>query len=141
MAMTIHVDIVSAEKQIFSGRAEMVFVTGALGELGVTYGHAQLLTYLKPGQVRLQMSEGKEEVFYISGGLLEVQPSTVSVLANTAERAEDLDEAAALEAKQAAEDALANRNAEFEYAKAAAQLAEAAAQIQAIRALRKKIKG
>ena len=141
MAMTIHVDIVSAEKQIFSGRAEMVFVTGALGELGIAHGHAQLLTYLKPGQVRLQMSEGKEEVFYISGGLLEVQPATVSILANTAERAEDLDEAAALEAKRAAEEAIANRNAEFEYAKAAAQLAEAAAQIQAIRALRKKIKG
>jgi len=139
--MTIHVDIVSAEKQIFSGRAEMVFVTGALGELGIAHGHAQLLTYLKPGQVRLQMSEGKEEVFYISGGLLEVQPATVSILANTAERAEDLDEAAALEAKRAAEEAIANRNAEFEYAKAAAQLAEAAAQIQAIRALRKKIKG
>lgn len=141
MAMTIHVDIVSAEKQIFSGRAEMVFVTGASGELGIAYGHAQLLTYLKPGQVRLRMSSDKEEVFYISGGLLEVQPDTVSVLANTAERAEDLDEAAALAAKQAAEEAIANRSAEFEYAKAAAQLAEAAAQIQAIRSLRKKIRG
>lgn len=141
MAMTIHVDIVSAEKQIFSGRAEMVFVTGALGELGIAHGHAQLLTSLKPGQVRLQMQNGSEEVFYISSGLLEVQPDCVSVLADTANRAEDLDEAAALEAKQAAEEALANRNAEFEYAKAAAQLAEAVAQIQAIKALRKRMKG
>ncbi len=141
MAMTLHVDIVSAEKQIFSGRAEMVFVTGALGELGIAYGHAQLLTTIKPGLIRLQMLEGKEEVIYVSGGILEVQPDNVSILADIAERAENLDEVAALAAKQAAEEALANRTAEFEYAKAAAQLAEAVAQIQAIKTLRKKIKG
>ncbi|CAM4434482.1 MAG: ATP synthase epsilon chain [Legionellaceae bacterium] len=140
MAMTIHVDIVSAEKSIFSGRAEMVFATGALGELGIAFGHAQLLTLLKPGQVRLRMPEGKEEIFYISGGILEVQPNIVSVLANTAERAENLDEAAAIQAQKTAQDALANRNAEFEYAKASTQLAEAVAQIQAIKALRKKMK-
>lgn len=142
MAMTIHVDIVSAEKKLYSGRAEMLFATGALGELGIAHGHAQLLTSLKPGQVRLQFNEGQEEqVYYISGGILEVQPGTVTVLADTAERADNLDEAAALSAKQAAEEALANRTSEFEYAKAAAQLAEAVAQIQAIKALRKKLKG
>lgn len=141
MAMTIHVDIVSAEKQIYSGRAEMLLATGALGELGIAHGHAQLLTSLKPGQVRLKISDTQEEVYYISGGMLEVQPDTVTVLADIASRAEDLDEAAAIQAKAAAEEALANRNADFEYAKAAAELAEAVAQIQAIKALRKRIKG
>jgi F-type H+-transporting ATPase subunit epsilon len=140
MAMTIHIDIVSAEKQIFSGTVEMVFATGALGELGIAHGHAPLLTYLKPGHIRLQFEKQQEEVFYIKGGMLEVQPHTVTVLADTVLRAEDIDEAAALEAKQAAEAALANRQGEFEYAKAAAELAEAIAQIQAITALRKHLK-
>lgn len=140
MAMTIHVDIVSAEKQIFSGRAEMVFVKAALGELGIAHGHAQLLTSLINGQVRLQLSKDNEAVYYVSGGLLEVQPDVVTVLADTVERAEDIDEAAAIAAKKAAEEALANRQSDFEYAKAAAELAEAVAQIRAIQAIRKTAK-
>ncbi len=141
MAMTIHVNIVSAEKQIFSGRAEMVIATAALGEIGIAPGHAPLLTSLKAGQIRLKLPENKEEVFYVSGGMLEVQPQTVTILADTIERAADLDEAAAIAAKEAAEKALASKQGEFEYSKAAAELAQAVAQIQAIKNLRKKHKG
>ncbi len=138
--LTVHVDIVSAEKSIFSGLAELVSVTGALGELGVTPGHAPLLTSIKPGVVQIRKRGGEEEVFYTSGGLLEVQPDCVTVLADTALRADDVDEAAALEAKQTAEQALKERGAEFDYSVAAAELAEAAAQIRAIQSLRKKRK-
>ncbi len=136
MSMTIHVDIVSAEESIFSGLAEMVYAPGELGELGIAPRHAPLVTRLKPGEVRLDT--GKEELdFFISGGILEVQPHVVTVLADTAIRADDLDEAKALEAKKNAEEALANRESDIDFAKAQAELAEAAAQLQAIGRLRK----
>ena len=140
MAMTIHVDIVSAEKQLFSGLAELIVVTGSEGEIGIKPGHAPLLTSLKPGQVRMNKQNGEEEVYYISGGMLEVQTNTVTILADTAIRAADLDEATAIEAKKRAEEALANRQADFDYTKAAVELAQAIAQIQAIRKLRKKLR-
>ncbi|VAW87890.1 ATP synthase epsilon chain [hydrothermal vent metagenome] len=136
MAMTIHVDIVSAESEIFSGTAEMVFAPGVMGELGILPRHAPLLTQLKPGEVRVKNGDS-EESFYVSGGMLEVQPHVVTVLSDTALRAKDIDEAAALEAKQKAEDALQDKTSEFEYAKAQSELAEAVAQLQAI----KKLKG
>lgn len=140
MAITTHLDIVSAEKEIFSGVVEMVVATGELGELGIVPGHAPLLAVLKPGEVRVTLQGGKKEVFYISGGMLEVQPFYVTVLADTAERAADLDEAAALEAKKRAEEAIANKNAEIDYSTAAAELARAVAQIRAIQKARKKLK-
>lgn len=138
MAISVHLDIVSAEAEIFSGLAEMIFATGTVGELGIAPGHAPLLTALKPGQIRVIRQGGAEEVFYISGGMLEVQPNLVTVLADTAVRATDLDEAAAIAAKEKAEKALAMRGSEFDYSRALTELAEAAAQIQAIRQLRKK---
>jgi F-type H+-transporting ATPase subunit epsilon len=138
MAMTMHLDIVSAEQHIFSGLVETVIATGKLGELGIYPGHTPLLTSLKPGVVRVITQGGKEEVFYVSGGILEVQPNIVTILADTAARASDLDEAAALEAKQRAEHALKDKAAEIEYSKALSELAEAAAQLRAIRQLRKK---
>lgn len=137
MAMTLHVDIVSAEKQIFSGTAEMVSATGELGELGILPRHSQMLTRLRPGQVRVKLLHGEEQVFYVSGGLLEVQPHVVTVLADTAERATDLDEAAALEAKRRAEDTMRNKVDEISYARAQAELVEAMAQLQAIEKLRR----
>ncbi len=135
MAMTIHVDIVSAESEIFSGTAEMVFAPGVMGELGILPRHAPLLTQLKPGEVRVKNGDS-EEAFYVSGGMLEVQPHVVTVLSDTAVRAKDIDEAAALEAKQRAEDALKDKTSEFEYAKAQSELAEAVAQLQAIKKLK-----
>lgn len=147
MAMTMQVDIVSAEAQIFSGTVEHLVVTGALGELGIWPRHTPLLTSLKPGQIKLVMPGNQEEIFYIKGGILEVQPHIVTVLADTITRASDLDEAAALEAKELAEQALkkraetpAAREEDIDYAKAAAQLAEAVAQLETIRKLRKKLK-
>src|SRR5579871_1871845 len=113
MAMTMHLDIVSAEASIFSGRAEMVIASGAMGELGVLPGHTPLLTSLKPGVIRAILQGGKEEVFYVKGGILEVQPKIVTVLADTALRAVDLDEAAALEAKQRAEKRLSTKLADL----------------------------
>lgn len=139
MAMTLHVDIVSAERGIYSGAATMVFAPAELGEVGITPRHAPLITRLKPGQVRIQHTDGDEEIFYVSGGMLEVQPHSVTVLADTAERARDLDEAKVLEAKKRAEQLLADRKADFDYAKAQSELAEAVAQLQAIRRLRKKL--
>jgi len=133
MAMSIHLNIVSAEGQIFSGLAEMVVATGILGELGIAPGHAPLLTQLKPGEVRVTHQGGQEEIFYISGGMLEVQPHCVTVLADTAIRAENLDEAAALAAKQKAEEALKNRETDFDYSKAAGELARAVAQIRLLK--------
>ena len=131
MSMTIHVDIVSAEESIFSGLAEMVYAPGIMGELGIAPRHAPLVTRLKPGEVRL--NTGSEELdFFISGGILEVQPHLVTVLADTAIRADDLDEAKALEAKKKAEEALADQSSNIDFAKAQAELAEAAAQLQAI---------
>ena len=134
--MTLHVDIVSAENEIFSGAAEMVFAPAIMGEVGILPRHAPLLTQLKPGEVRVRMPGGQEEFFYVSGGMLEIQPHIVTVLTDTALRAKDIDEAAALEAKQRAEQAIQDRTSEFEYAKAQAELAEAVAQLQAIQKLR-----
>ena len=136
--MTVHVDIVSAESEIFSGQAEMVFAPAIMGEVGIAPGHTPLLTRLAPGEVRLKLPEGREEAFYVSGGMLEVQPDMVTVLSDTAQRAHDLDEAAALEAKQRAETLLKDRTAEIDYAKAQAELAEAVAQLHAIQRLRKR---
>ena len=133
MAMTIHCDVVSAEEEIFSGRVTMVVATGTVGELGIMPGHAPLLTGIKPGPVRLLMDNGTEETIFASGGFVEVQPGVVTVLADTAVRAADLDEAAAQKAMEEAEAAMANQSAEFEYSVAAAQLAEAAAQLRILR--------
>ena len=138
MAMTIHVDIVSAEKEIFSGLAEMVFAPAIMGEVGIAPFHTPLLTNLGPGEVRLKLPNGGEEAFYVSGGILEVQPHVVTVLSDTAMRAEDLDEAAVLKAKEEAERQLHDREADMDYAKALAQHAEIAAQLQAIQRLRKR---
>ncbi|MFT5481785.1 MAG: F-type H+-transporting ATPase subunit epsilon [Halieaceae bacterium] len=138
MAMTIHCDIVSAEEEIFSGLAVMIVATGTLGELGIGYGHAPLLTSLIPGPVRVVMDSGEELVYYVSGGFLEVQPGVISILADTAVRAGDMDEAAAIEAQKLAEEALQNQSGEFDYTRAASQLAEAAAQLRTIQQLRRK---
>jgi F-type H+-transporting ATPase subunit epsilon len=137
--MTIHCDIVSAEEEIFSGLVEMIVATGALGDLGISYGHAPLLTSLQPGPIRIKTQAGDEEVYYVSGGYLEVQPGTVSVLADTAIRAGDIDEASALEAQKEAEQALSNQSGDFDYGRASAQLAAAAAQLRTIQAIRKKL--
>jgi F-type H+-transporting ATPase subunit epsilon len=139
MAMTIHCDIASAEQEIFSGLAELVVATGSLGELGVSYGHAPLLTDLRPGPVRVIRQGGEEEVFYVSGGFLEVQPGVISILADTAIRADDVDEAAALEAQRQVEAQLVNQGADFDYSRAAVQLAEAAAQLRTLQKIRKNI--
>jgi len=137
MAMTMHCDIVSAEEKLFSGLVELLVATGTLGDLGVMPGHAPLLTALIPGPVRIVMQDSSEQIFYVSGGFLEVQSGVVTVLADTAMRADDVNEAAALQAIQDVNDAIANKNSEFEYSRAAAQLAEAAAQLRALRQLRK----
>jgi len=139
MAMSVHCDIVSAEQAIFSGLVELLVAHGSLGDLGVGPGHAPLLTALKPGPVRIKLQGGEEQIFYVSGGFLEVQSSTITVLADTAVRADDVDEAAAIEAQKVAETALSNQAGEFDYGRAAAQLAEAAAQLRTIQALRKKM--
>jgi len=136
--MTIHVDIVSTTREIFSGPAEMVIATAELGEVGILPRHSQMLTRLRPGQVRVKIPDGEEQVFYVSGGLMEVQPHVVTVLADTAEQAANLDEAAALSAKQHAEQLLTNRTSAYEYARAEAELAQAAAQLAAIQRLRKR---
>jgi len=138
MAGTIHVDIVSAEGQIFSGEASMVFVPGSQGELGIAPRHAPLLTTLKAGEIRVQSEGAEEQSFYVGGGSLEIQPNLVTVLADTAARAPDLDEAAALAAKQRAEDAVRERTDKVDIAEAQAELARAVAQLRAIERLRKK---
>jgi F-type H+-transporting ATPase subunit epsilon len=138
MADTIHVDIVSAEGQIFSGDASMVFAPGTLGELGIAPRHAPLLTTLKAGEVRVQAEGQEEQSFYVGGGALEIQPHLVTVLADTAARARDLDEAAALAAKQRAEDAMRQRTDKLDIAEAQAELARILAQLAIIRRLRKK---
>ncbi len=138
MAMTVHVDVVSAEESIFSGLAEMVIVPGEMGELGIYPRHAPLLTRIKPGSVRIKVPDQSEDtLIYVSGGMLEVQPNVVTILADTAIRGADLDEARSLEAKRAAEDAMKNRTSDIDYAHAQAELAEAIAQLQAIQKLRK----
>jgi F-type H+-transporting ATPase subunit epsilon len=138
MANTIHVDIVSAEGQIFKGDATMVFAPAAGGEIGIAPRHAPLLTMLKPGEVRVQIEGQEEQSFYVGGGALEVQPNSVSVLADTAVRAHDLDEAAALAAKQRAEEGIRGRADQIEIAEAQAELARAVAQLRAIERIRKK---
>ena len=137
MAMTVHVDIVSAEAEIFSGTAKMLHASGVMGDLGILPRHAPLLTKLKPGEVRVERPDGEDEFYYISGGMLEVQPHCITVLADTAVRAKDLDEAAAIQAKERAEQMLRDRKGEIDLAGAERELAEAVAQIQAIHKLRK----
>ncbi|MDH2917069.1 MAG: F0F1 ATP synthase subunit epsilon [Gallionella sp.] len=138
MAMTVHVDVVSAEEQIFSGLAEFVVVPGEMGELGIYPRHTALMTRIKPGAVRIKRpDQEQEELVYVSGGMLEIQPSVITILADTAIRGADLDEARALEAKQAAEEAMKNRSSDIDYAAAQAELAEAIAQLRAIQQMRK----
>jgi len=136
--MSIHVDVVSAEEQIFSGLAEYVALPGEAGEMGILPGHMPLMTRIKPGAVRLKLlGQDHEEMVFVAGGILEVQPNLVTVLADTAIRGKDLDEAKALDAKKKAEEAMANRESELDYARAQAELAEAVAQLAAIQRLRK----
>jgi F-type H+-transporting ATPase subunit epsilon len=138
MTMTVHVDIVSAEKEIFSGMAEMVFAPAELGEVGISPRHAPLITKLNPGEVRVKVSDNESYPFYISGGLLEVQPHLVTILADTAIRAKDIDEAAALDAKAKAEEALADKSGKIDYATAQSQLAQAVMQLRTLDRLRKR---
>lgn len=138
MATTIHLDVVSAEESIFSGEAEFVAAPARMGEIGVYPRHAPLITTIKAGALRVKVpNEAEETLIFISGGLLEVQPGVVTVLADTAIRGHDLDEAKAAEAKRAAEEAMANNVSDVDYAKAQAELAEAIAQLHAIERLRK----
>lgn len=138
MAMTIHLDVVSAEESIFSGLAEFVAAPAAMGEVGIYPNHAPMIAKIKPGAVRVKVPNQEEEtLIFVSGGLLEVQPGVITVLADTAIRGHDLDEASALEAKRLAEEAMQNRSSELDYAKAQAELAEAVAQLRAIQKLRK----
>ena len=140
MGISVHCDIVSAEEEIFSGRVEMLIAAGVEGDLGVAPGHTPLISALKPGPVRVIKQGGEEEVFYVSGGYLEVQPNVVTILSDSAQRAADMDEAAAMEAKQEAEKALANQSGDFDYSRAASQLAEAAARLRTIQQLRNKLR-
>ena len=140
MAITAHLDIVSAEHEIFSGLVEMIVVTGELGEIGIIPGHAPLLSILKPGEVRIRLPGGKQEIYYVSGGMLEVQPYYITVLADLVERADSLDEAAAIAAKERAAQTIANKASDLDYSKAATELARAVAQIRAIHKIRKHLK-
>jgi len=137
MAMTMHLDIVSAENEIFSGRAEVVVAPAIMGEVGIHARHTPMLTPLKPGEVKITKQGGEEEFIYVSGGMMEVQPSTVTILSDTAVRAQDLDEAAAMEAKQAAEEAISNRESDMDIAEAQSKLLEAVAQLRMIENFRK----
>ena len=138
MVMQVHVDIVSAEKEIFSGLAEMVFAPAELGEVGISARHAPLISKLNPGEVGVKVSDTETQEFFVSGGLLEVQPHLVTVLADTAIRAKDIDEAAALDAKAKAEEALEDKSGKIDYATAQAQLANAMMQLRALDRLRKR---
>ena len=138
MAMTFHCNIVSTEESLFSGLVEILVATGSQGELGINFGHAPLLTDLEPGPVRIVKQGGEEEVFFLSGGYLEVQPHTATILADTAIRAADIDEAAAMEAKKEALQVYQNQSGEFDYTRAATQLAEAVAQLRTLEELRRK---
>lgn len=134
----IQVDIVSAEASIFSGQAQMIFATGQLGEMGILPGHTPLLSPMRPGQVRVVLPDGEEEIFYVSGGVLEVQPDKISILSDSALRALDIDEAEAESARAKAELAMSQRGADFDYTRAATELARAVAQIRAVKRVRKK---
>ncbi|ABM05403.1 ATP synthase F1 subcomplex epsilon subunit [Psychromonas ingrahamii 37] len=136
-AMTTHLDVVSAEESLFSGRVSHLQVSGQEGELGIMPGHTPLLTPIKPGMVKMVKQHGDEEVFYISGGFLEVQPGGVTVLADTAIRGADLDKAKAEEAKRTAQEQISNPNQDIDYALVTAQLAQAIAQLRVIKMLRK----
>ncbi|HET9843101.1 MAG TPA: F0F1 ATP synthase subunit epsilon [Gammaproteobacteria bacterium] len=136
--MTLHLDIVSAEAEIYSGRAERVFASGTLGELEVAPGHAPLLTSLLPGPLRIREQGGKEHVIYVTGGVLEVQPQIATILADTVVRAKDFNEAEALKAKQEAEEALKDKKASMDYAKARAELIRAAGMLKAIEKMKKR---
>jgi F-type H+-transporting ATPase subunit epsilon len=138
MVMTVHVDIVSAEKEIFSGAAEMVFAPAEMGEVGIAPRHAPMITRLSPGEVRVKISDKESLPYFISGGILEVQPHLVTILADTAIRARDIDEAAALQAKARAEEALADKSGKIDYATAQAQLAQAIMQLRTLDRLRKR---
>ncbi|QSI77280.1 MULTISPECIES: F0F1 ATP synthase subunit epsilon [Niveibacterium] len=139
MAMTVHVDVVSTEEQIFSGLAEAVALPGEAGELGILPGHTPLLTRIRPGAVRLKLpNQEHDELIFVAGGVLEVQPGLVTVLADTAIRGRDLDEAKAMEAKRQAEEALSNQESKLDYARAQAELAEAAAQLAMIERMKKR---
>lgn len=138
MTMTVHVDIVSAEKEIFSGLAEMIFAPAEMGELGISPRHAPLISRLKPGEVRVKVSDTEVYPFYISGGLLEIQPHLVTILADTAIRAKDIDEAAAIAAKARAEEALTDKSGKIDFAAAQAQLQEAIMQLQTLDRFRKR---
>ncbi len=138
---TLHLDIVSAEKQIFKGEVVMIFVTGEEGDLGIAPGHSQLLTTLRPGYVRTLLPNDEEEIFYVSGGMLEVQPYIVSVLADTAIRANDIDEAAAIAAKEQAEKMMAGKLSAIDLAKATAEIAEVTAQIRTVQQLKRRARG
>jgi len=138
MAMTFHVDVVSAEEEIFSGAVEMLFAPGEMGELGILPRHSPLLTSLKPGELRLQLPDGDDLFIFVSGGMLEVQPHVVTVLSDTAVRAKDIDEAAALEAKEKAENALKDQKGEIDFALAESQLAEAVAQLHMLKKMKSK---
>lgn len=138
MTMTVHVDIVSAEKEIFSGLAEMVFAPAELGEVGISPRHAPLITRLNPGEVRVKVSDKEIYPFYVSGGMLEIQPNLITILADTAIRAKDIDEAAAIEAKARAEEALADKSGNIDFAVAQAQLKDAVMQLRTLDRLRKR---
>ncbi len=141
MAITVHCDIVSSEESVFAGKIVSLTATGIEGELGIQYGHAALLTPLKPGPVKLVLDNGDEEVIFVKGGYLEVQPNLITVLADVAIKADDLDEAAAEEARKAAELHIQNQSGEMDYGRASAELAEASAQLLSIQKLRKKMGG
>jgi F-type H+-transporting ATPase subunit epsilon len=138
MAMTIHVDIVSAEQEVFSGLAEMLFAPAEMGEVGIAPRHAPFITKLNPGEVRVKISDKESQAYFISGGFLEVQPNVATVLADTAIRAHDIDEAAALQAKARAEEMMSDKSGKFDYALAQAELAQAVMQLRTVERLRKR---
>ena len=135
----VQCDIVSADEALFSGTVSMVIATGSLGEMGITPGHTPLLSDLNPGPVRLVMNDGEEEIYYLSGGYIEVQPTSISILADSAVRAADIDEASAAAAVKSAEQRIVNQSSDVDFSKAAAMLAEATAQLRTVKALRKKL--
>ncbi|MFT5930471.1 MAG: F-type H+-transporting ATPase subunit epsilon [Oceanospirillaceae bacterium] len=139
MATSVDCDIVSAEESVFTGKVQFISLTGTLGELGITPGHTPLLSEVQPGPVHMRKESGEEDVFYVSGGFVEVQPHKITLLVDTALRAADLNEAAAEEASRIAKQAMADKTSEFEYSRAAGQLAEAVAQLRTLRQIRQKL--